>query len=126
MYADVAAEIEALLGTDTSIRQVLDREPKAIAVYPVAYHLYVGMQRAYAGNSVQVTYQTRVRILIPTEDASVAALVTGYVNSIPALLDSEDRSVSSGAAGFFDVADRQCRALDFTIETRESLTLGEG
>lgn len=129
MYTDTVTRIKAVLAADTTVRQVLEYEPLAITVYPVAYLLLMGMEREYSGDSVGITYTTRVRFLIPAgDDATAEGLMGAYVNSFPAALDTLDSGLTlrSASGGFFKVGERVCRALDFQVDSYERLGLGVG
>jgi len=129
MYSTVVTRIKAVLAADTSIRSVLEYEPLAITVHPLAYLILMGMIRTYEGDSVGITYTTRIRLLIPSGDDAVAeAAMTAYVNSIPAAMDRLDDglTITSTSGGFYKVGERVCRALDFNVDAYERLGLGQG
>jgi hypothetical protein len=101
---------------------------------PMLYSELQGFTREATGTTFRITYRTRHRLCVLTQDPQAAEeVVVDFVNSLPAaltalprrgLVESGDMQITRGDAGWVDLAGITYRVVDFVSEMVEIARLG--
>jgi hypothetical protein len=139
VYADVVAGIVAAL-EPLGFENVLDYEPAAIEVAPMAYVVLATFARDKVGGVVTMRYTVTVRVAVPwTDNEQAERDLIPLVNAVPNALEVDmtlganaaagDRRVSqviAGAAQYRQFANKFYRTMDVTVSVLEKGAEGSG
>jgi hypothetical protein len=121
----ILAGLHTRFDTISTLKALLDHEPKSVQVAPLLYSMYLDYDRTDAGQVVAETHRFMHRVVVSWADPKVAeAQLRVLITAVPLSVELDPRlggaiprgiaQVSSGRAGFTRIDGSVYRIMDFT------------
>jgi hypothetical protein len=135
VYSDIIATLVEKAQAMGVFHNVLDYEPKAVAIAPMGYFFLAGWNRNQRGGVITMNYDITFRAVLPWADNEQTEHdLMPLVNQIPTAFEEDmtlggDRRISQvslGVAEYRNISGTTYRTMDTTISVRENAAVGDG